>query len=381
MTITITNKKICDFHKKYPNINLDNLLCGMIDTIEQLVGSNVNIKEDNIINTIETFKTFLMEDKERNKSSLDSSLKLYKLENSELINDKFKKIDTICETLVENTYKTKYSAYHKGQESQNILEECLNSYFPDAEIHASNKTAHSGDFILKRADKDDIMIENKLYDSSLNKSKTASNVKTDEVKKFIDNATDLKMHGVLLSQASGISGKGDYMVEIINGKVLVYLHKVNYEKSKIVCAINIIDNLSKKLYELEEKINKEPDTSFHLEQEDMDKINTEVSNIVIQKDKILKTMKEYNSKLIKDVEDLKLIEITRIFADKCRDIQSWKCDVCGEIFPTKSARGSHFKKHYNSINDDNKEKPEKPEKKQRKKKSPKADLCIETTTD
>ena len=36
MSVTINNKKICEFFQKYPDINLENLLCNFIDLIEKV---------------------------------------------------------------------------------------------------------------------------------------------------------------------------------------------------------------------------------------------------------------------------------------------------------------------------------------------------------
>ena len=62
MSITITNKKICDFYIKYPDINIENLLCNFIDLIEKFAGNYSNISEERIINSIDSITSTLKND-------------------------------------------------------------------------------------------------------------------------------------------------------------------------------------------------------------------------------------------------------------------------------------------------------------------------------
>ena len=98
--------------------------------------------------------------------------------------------------------------------------------------------SHSGDFHLKRANKETIMIENKDY---------KANVTYDNVTKFQNDCNDLDMHGIMLSHNSGIASKRDWSLEIINNKILIYLIDVDYDPCKILSAVSLIDNIASQL--------------------------------------------------------------------------------------------------------------------------------------
>jgi hypothetical protein len=130
------------------------------------------------------------------------------------------------------------SSTHKGNYGQNMLEGVLNSAYPSAEIVNTSGLKASGDFMLKRESKPTIMVENKDY---------KSNVNADEVKKFVRDVNEQQTHGIFLSQASGITSKNNYHIDICEGKVLVYVHNVEYNPDIIKSAVNIIDNLAYKV--------------------------------------------------------------------------------------------------------------------------------------
>ena len=76
------------------------------------------------------------------------------------------------------------------------------------------------------------------------------NVDIAEIKKFIRDINEQKTHGIFLSQFSGIVSKPNFFIEIQDGKVLLYLHNVEYNSDKINTAVSIIDNLSTKLSDI-----------------------------------------------------------------------------------------------------------------------------------
>ena len=99
-------------------------------------------------------------------------------------------------------------------------------------INSSNKTGQ-GDLILKRPNKVPILFETKNY--AIN------------VKKFIRDIDNTNYNGIMLSQTSGIIGKDNFQIDIHNNNILVYIHKADYDISKIKLAVNIIDFLFDKI--------------------------------------------------------------------------------------------------------------------------------------
>lgn len=379
MSVTITNKKICDFFKKYPDINLENLLCNFIDLIEKFAGNYTNISEERIIESVtsiksiigdinnsnlDNFKSILKLNSYENKDDINKILSIITNKNSELFNknkedttklvtelisknkdliskdneiafEKMKNIlpHDLIEGMKDYFIKNKTSAY-KGQQSETKIENLLNNIFQDGEITNMAKTNHAGDFHLKRENKDMIMIENKDY---------KANVGFDSVEKFRNDCDELNMHGVILSHHSGIATKRDYSVEIINNKVLVYLTNVDYDGNKILTAVSLIDNLS---YQLNKISNNNTD-NITIDLNTIDKINEELTFFIKRKDDLYKAISR-STNIVKEAADaLKLPELTNFFAGKCNAIPVFKCEVCGKTFPSQPSLSSHAKKHKN----------------------------------
>ena len=310
MSVTITNKKICEFFQKYPDINLENLLCNFIDLIEKFAGNYSNVSEERIIESVTSIKSIIGDINNSNLDNFKSILKLNSYENkddinkilstitnknSELFNknkedttklvaelisknkdliskdneiafEKMKNIlpQDLIEGMKEYFIKNKTSAY-KGQQSETKIENLLNNIFQDGEITNMAKTNHAGDFHLRRENKDMIMIENKDY---------KANVGFDSVEKFRNDCEELNMHGVILSHHSGIATKRDYSVEINNNKVLVYLTNVEYDGNKILTAVSLIDNLS---YQLNKICNNNKTDNITIDLSTIDKINPKIN--------------------------------------------------------------------------------------------------------
>ena len=139
--------------------------------------------------------------------------------------------------MTEFLNKYRVSGY-KGGYHENQLKQLLNTMFTNAEIVDTTGQKSSGDFIVKRPNKPDIMFENKDY---------FENVYNSEITKFIYDSENIKAHSIFLSQHSGIAGKSNYQIDYHKGKILVYVHNVDYAREKIQIAVDIIDNLSIKL--------------------------------------------------------------------------------------------------------------------------------------
>ena len=114
--------------------------------------------------------------------------------------------------------------------------------FPTGEVvNSSSSLKLAGDFLLRRENKQQILIENKNYDLAIQK---------EGVEKFLRDIRAQKCNGIFMSQHSGIQYKPNFFIEIEDNCVLIYLHNVEYSEEKIMTAVDIIDKLSDKLNEL-----------------------------------------------------------------------------------------------------------------------------------
>ena len=374
MSITITNKKICDFYKKYPDVNIENLLCSFIDVIEKFSGNFSNISEERVLESVSSIKNVIGDINNSNLDNFKSILKLNSYENKDDINkllstvtnnnqnlfskNKDETIKIVSELISKNKelitkdneltfqkilnvfppdlieemkkyfIKHKTSAY-KGAQSENRIENILNNIFKDGEITNMSSVSHSGDFHLKRVNKETIMIENKDY---------KANVTYDNVTKFQNDCNDLDMHGIMLSHNSGIASKRDWSLEIINNKILIYLIDVDYDPCKILSAVSLIDNIASQLNTI---IKSESKTNINIDEDTMVEINDELVNFITYKEEVYKTMALNDKRLRESLDKIKLNKLTSFFSGKCSALQTHKCPYCFVEFATKAKLGGH----------------------------------------
>ena len=117
----------------------------------------------------------------------------------------------------------------------------------------------------------------------------------------------------MMSQLSGIVSKPNFFIEIHNGKVLVYLHKVFFSKEQIKLAIDVIDHLSSRLTTI---VTNEQEHGVNIKKEILDKINAEVQTFVRNKEAMAMTIKETSRKLLVQLEELQLPELSVWLNDK-----------------------------------------------------------------
>ena len=141
--------------------------------------------------------------------------------------------------------------------------------FPNALIINKSGEAKACDYLLERQNKCKILFENKDY---------RNNVPNEEIKKFIRDIEYQECHGIMLSQHSGINNKLDYQIDIHANNIMVFVHFVNYDESKIRIAVNLIDHLDG-IIKKHENMNQDAQISM----EQLSEINKEYLQFVGQK--------------------------------------------------------------------------------------------------
>lgn len=219
----------------------------------------------------------------------------------------------------------------KGAVSERQLEDVLTKLYPSAEIIDTSAQSGSGDLILKRPNKVEILLENKCYAKSLN---------AQEVDKFLKDASSLRKHGIFLSQTSGIVSKENFQIDIHSGLVLVYLHFVNYDSSKIQSAVNIIDHFSSKL----NVVDGEPDNNA-ISSEMLECINYEFQSFLSKKDNIIASTKENQRKLVSQLEELTIMSLEKYLSSKFAFTKKgFTCEICDNwTGPTKKSLSAHMR--------------------------------------
>lgn len=205
---------------------------------------------------------------------------------------------------------------NKGKFGEENLSTILNSMYQSAEIKNTSATKSAGDFLLKRLDKPTIMFENKDYKQNIDK---------DEIAKFIVDIDNQNTHGIFLSQYSGISFKQNYQIDIHKGKVLVYVQNCEYSPDKIRIAVDIIDNLSVKLEDLNED-----DENNTISKEILDDINAEYQVFIQNKETMMTVLRDFNKKMSSQIEDIKFPELDKYLSQKYAFVKSrcFTCELC-----------------------------------------------------
>ena len=254
-----------------------------------------------------------------------------------------KNIDTLKESSLQSVFSTnkvldelgeflgKYKgSSNKGKFGEQNLSSILNGLYTNAEIINTSGTKASGDFIMKRIDKPSILFENKDYDY---------NIPKDEIAKFIRDVDTQNMHGIFTSQYSGIAFKQNFQIDINKGNVLVYIQHCEYSSDKIRIAVDIIDNLSVKLQDLNMD-----DENNTISKEVLDDINIEYQAFIHQKEMMLTLLKDYNKKMTAQIEDIKLPCLDKYLSHKYAYVKTncFVCDLCN-IFnaTTKQSLSAH----------------------------------------
>ena len=332
--IITNNSEITTFLSKYQEkINMSEKTSSeILGEVKTLLNKN---KEDNISHFIQNFDTkynlllqgiqtpivsVINSSEERINTmltSLNNTTKEQNISQNKVMND-----------LEEFLNKYRNSSF-KGQLGENHLSSVLNKMFPTAEIVDTSKLTSSCDFMLKRENKDTILIENKDYNV---------NVDPKEVKKFIGDCETRTSHGIFLSQNTGITSKNNYQIDITNGKILVYVHNCEYMSHKIQIAVDIVDTLSQKLKEL----NLEDKTEeMVFSREVMEEINAEYQLLISQKEAIIHYVKEFQKNIIIKLEDIRLPKLENILPLNLTSLNAnktiFKCEKCN-TFATDSSR-------------------------------------------
>jgi hypothetical protein len=332
--IITNNSEITTFLSKYQEkINISEKTSSeILGELKTLLNKN---KEDNISHFIQNFDT-----------KYNLLLQGIQTPIVSVINSSEERINTMLTSLNNTTkeqnisqnkvmtdleeFLNKYrNSSFKGQLGENHLCSVLTKMYPTAEIVDTSKLTSSCDFMLKRENKDTILIENKDYNV---------NVDPKEVKKFMGDCETRTSHGIFLSQNTGITSKNNYQIDIMNGKILVYVHNCEYMSHKIQIAVDIVDTLSQKIKEL----NLEDKTDeMVFSREVMEEINSEYQLLISQKEAIIHYVKEFQKNIIIKLEEIRLPKLENILPLNLTSLNAnkmvHKCEKCN-TFATDSSR-------------------------------------------
>ena len=221
----------------------------------------------------------------------------------------------------------------KGIISENITYNLLRSIYAESQIQYVGNIKESGDIFINRIDQPKILIENKNYKAKVDQ---------EEINKFINDIKKQNCSGILLSQRSSITNKNQYEINFYGSNIGIYISNVEYDTDKIQIGINIIDDI-KRIMTVQEDDQEEK----NINNNELEIINKEFNIFVNQKLKHIKSIKEYSTKLINEVNEMNLPVLngilTTIYGTNITN--QFVCNICG--YPAKNLGGlaSHKKIH------------------------------------
>ena len=325
---------INDVIPKSQNMYFNDIIKKFKEDTNQLINNNMNdMSMDKISLIIETKSNNMI-------SNIQEQLLKYILMTEDRLTNNLNNIKDISSknNVVQDkmndeltNYLNKYKkSVGKGEMGEGILYNILCDNYPSAEIVNTTGKKGMGDILLKRKDKNVILLENKNYNTNVNK---------DEVDKFLRDVSINKSNGIMLSQQSGIVGKDNFQIDIHDNNILVYVHNVDNEFYKINLAVNIIDILSN-------KINNISDKQTTISKELLYDINNEFQSFIIQKDKLITSLKEYYKKSLEQLTEINLpnleLFLSNYYANNKKNLLI--CDICKK-YETDNLRSLARHKH------------------------------------
>ena len=256
-----------------------------------------------------------------------ASIKESSFENKTILSEQNNTLNSLLKRF-ENSSK-------KGKMSENLLSNVLAEVYPLAEIEDVGKTKETGDIMMLRKNKPKILVENKDWTRPIVNA---------EVQKFVRDVEIQKCHGLFLSQNVGICSKDNFEIDILESNlVAVYIHNVNYDPEKIRVGVDIIDNISEILKEIDVlEINQS--TEYSISKELTQFINVEYQNYLVHKERTIKMAKDFVANLIKHEEEFNFSSLEKFLESKCNTQNNKNvCKYCGFIGKKAQSLSAHMR--------------------------------------
>ena len=263
------------------------------------------------------------------KTRIDSYFQTNQNTNQFMFSDivsKLEKHDTVISNMGEYL-NGQIGSSTKGKQGEKRMEVILSQLNPSAEImDTSGKTA-CGDFIIKRKNKMNILLDTKDYKTVL---------PVDEIEKIIRDMENNKCHGILVSHNSGIATKDDCEIGIDENRIVVYLHNVNYNPEKVHMAINVIDHLDTQLKYHDET------NDYTISKGTLNKINEEYRALARQKETLIASLKKHHKEVLNDIMKFNFSSLSTFLDSKFQNTKQTECICpCGWIGKNRQALSAH----------------------------------------
>ena len=217
------------------------------------------------------------------------------------------------------------SVHSSSQSSQNIVS-LLSRLYNTGYIQPDETEPSIS--VLSRDDKPTICIQQlQIKDRNIN---------TDEIARFTQLTKEKNVHGILVSQYTGITSKPNLFIDIHHNRVYVYVHSLEYSPEKLQSAIDIVDTISAKLTDFNNSV----EQKYTVPKDVLDEINREYQSFILQKETILGTMKDSYKKILTQIEDLRFVSLDKFLSTRYSYFkkQGFVCNLCN-VFSVSTLKG------------------------------------------
>jgi hypothetical protein len=225
----------------------------------------------------------------------------------------------------ENISLMNYNCVENNSLVKNIdMEFILNKQFPSDIIVKNNDETIFYSYSIYRNNKPKMLISN---------NDCLNNISCENVNKFLITCEENGSNGILLSNNSGIIGKKNFEIELINSIIIIYIHFSNFDIEKINLAIFVIDKLSSLITIQEVNLNIPKDILLD--------INKDFRYFIEQKQELQYYIKECNKNILNQLENLKLKNLKTYLDTKFPkniNIGIYKCELCN-LYSSNTLKG------------------------------------------
>lgn len=317
-----TENVIKQFHKIVHN-NIDTILSKPTETAN-MIPEFIHNFETNSAHMIQTTQ-MLLTDYIASKESLAKKITESFAINGESAISAYCKFIYECKDFLQLICPHVSSIVTNVKPSQNIIS-FLSRLYNTGYIQPDD-TDHSIS-ILSRDDKPTICIQQLQIKER--------NINTDEIARFLQMTKEKNVHGILVSQYTGITSKPNLYIDIYHNRVYIYVHSLDYSPEKLQSAIDIVDTISTKLTDFNNSV----DQKYTVPKEVLDEINREYQSFIVQKETIMSTMKESYKKILMQIEELRFISLDKFLSTRYSYFkkQGYICSLCN-TFSVSTLKG------------------------------------------
>jgi len=293
----------------YSNLDINNknhlttLLDSFNDKIQNLNQRSINDLDKRIIDTIASLNTNVINS----------------IQNHSQIN-------RIQETLMLLNNNFTNNSSRKGAMTEQILYKNLLSAFPDSEIINSSNTPHAGDIQIKKDGRPDILIDSKHFEST--------NVPKCDLEKFQSDCKINNCSGILACSFSGIANKKHFEIDIVDGRIYVYISNHQFDTTLFQLAVRII-------YGIHSIIKEHKTDNIMLERQLFERLKVEFTYF----NQTLQTHLDAIKTSINSISQLSLTQLDNFFkrSNFSNELKKFSCTFCSTGFSSAKAMTKHMK--------------------------------------